>query len=77
MLLGFLSDTTLESCHKYVEIIRAIISLDKVLMIVKGEENFPNMSERLRGTIDIYWVIHDGGVMSLISFLVSPCVITI
>jgi hypothetical protein len=69
ILLGFLSDTSPESCDRYVEIIRSIIALNKVVMIVKGLSNFPNTNERQKGTIDVYWVIHDGGVLTLISHL--------
>lgn len=69
ILMGFLSDTGAESCDRYVGIIRSIISLDKVVMIIKGLSNFPSINERLHGTIDVYWVIHDGGVLTLISHL--------
>jgi hypothetical protein len=69
ILLGFLSDTSAESCERYVEIIRSIIALDKVVMIVKGLSNFPGTRDRQTGTIDVYWVIHDGGVLTLISHL--------
>jgi potassium/chloride transporter 4/5/6 len=69
ILLGFLSDTSPESCERYVEIVRSMIALNKVVMIVKGLSNFPGTSDRQTGTIDVYWVIHDGGVLTLITHL--------
>jgi hypothetical protein len=73
ILLGFLSGTSQESCDRYVEIVSSIIALDKVVMIVKGLSNFPGTGRRDRqtGTIDVYWVMHDGGVLSLISHLLQ------
>lgn len=69
ILIGFLSDKSPSSCDRYVDILRAIIALDKVVMIAKGLENFPDTRDQQTGTIDVYWVIHDGGILTLIAHL--------
>jgi len=41
------------------------------LMVVKGANNIPTSSEKLRGTIDIWWIVHDGGLLMLLPFLLK------
>lgn len=41
--------------------------MDKALVILKGDEKFP--SSKQKGTIDVYWVMHDGGILTLLSHL--------
>ncbi|KAJ3218425.1 hypothetical protein HK099_005078 [Clydaea vesicula] len=59
--IGFLSADSCknpQACERFIDIIRSISSLDKVLMIVKGVSNFPGYKEKQYGTIDVYWVCH-------------------
>ncbi|KAJ3385796.1 hypothetical protein HDU92_002848 [Lobulomyces angularis] len=70
--IGFLSADSCknpQACERFIDIIRSISSLDKVLMIVKGVSNFPGYKEKQYGTIDVYWVCHDGGILTLFSHL--------
>jgi potassium/chloride transporter 4/5/6 len=32
---------------------------------------FPASTERLTGSIDVYWVVHDGGLLMLLPFLLN------
>ena len=41
------------------------------LLVPRGIENFPHRSTRLSGTIDVWWVVHDGGMLILLSFLLQ------
>mmetsp|Transcript_69726 Transcript_69726/g.220759 ORF Transcript_69726/g.220759 Transcript_69726/m.220759 type:complete len:1075 (+) Transcript_69726:77-3301(+) len=41
----------------------------KALVLVKGIDNFPGRWERQSGTIDLYWIVRDGGIMLLFATL--------
>jgi len=41
------------------------------LLAVKGINQFPDTSEKLSGTIDIWWIVHDGGMLMLLPFLLK------
>ncbi|KAI9168133.1 hypothetical protein H9P43_007504 [Blastocladiella emersonii ATCC 22665] len=67
-----------EQVHEFVEIVRNVIALDKALLLVKGLTEFPLGSEvwsdaapRMSGTIDVYWIVHDGGMMALLPWLLK------
>ncbi len=44
-------------------------ALDMCLLIPKGIVDWPDKDERLIGTIDIWWILNDGGLLLLIGFL--------
>ena len=45
-------------------------AFEKAVVALKpGTEEFPTCSEPLKGTIDIWWVVHDGGLLLLLSHL--------
>ncbi|XP_076470476.1 solute carrier family 12 member 4-like [Babylonia areolata] len=39
------------------------------LQVVKGATVFPDNSARLEGTIDIWWIMHDGSMLIMLAFL--------
>ncbi|ESN90227.1 hypothetical protein HELRODRAFT_90889, partial [Helobdella robusta] len=41
------------------------------VLIVKGINQFPENGDRLGGTIDIWWVVHEGGLLMLLPFLLT------
>lgn len=41
------------------------------LLVPKGLSLFPEPSHRLSGTIDVWWIIHDGGLLLLLPFLLK------
>ncbi|KAM1561620.1 hypothetical protein ACFX1Z_004727 [Malus domestica] len=53
----------------FVEIINDCIIANKAVVIVKGLDEWPNEYQRQYGTIDLYWIVRDGGLMLLLSQL--------
>lgn len=41
------------------------------VIVPKNIDNFPDNKEIQDGTIDIWWIIHDGGLLFLIAFLLK------
>ncbi len=41
------------------------------VIVPKNLDNFPDNKEIQDGTIDIWWIIHDGGLLFLIAFLLK------
>uniref|UniRef100_A0A914WPA5 Solute carrier family 12 member 6 n=1 Tax=Plectus sambesii TaxID=2011161 RepID=A0A914WPA5_9BILA len=46
-------------------------AMDMCLIVAKGLADFPEPRDRLTGSIDVWWVLHDGGLLLLISFLLK------
>ncbi|XP_021634157.1 cation-chloride cotransporter 1 isoform X2 [Manihot esculenta] len=53
----------------FVTIINDCIIANKAVVIVKGLDEWPNAYQRQYGTIDLYWIVRDGGLMLLLSQL--------
>ncbi|KAM3259866.1 hypothetical protein ACQJBY_051263 [Aegilops geniculata] len=53
----------------FVSIINDCIIANKAVVIVKGLDEWPNEFQRQYGTIDLYWIVRDGGLMLLLSQL--------
>ncbi|XP_044496316.1 cation-chloride cotransporter 1 isoform X3 [Mangifera indica] len=53
----------------FVLIINDCIVANKAVVIVKGLDEWPNEYQRQYGTIDLYWIVRDGGLMLLLSQL--------
>ena len=34
-------------------------------------DSFPSNTERLEGNVDVWWIVHDGGLMILLLFLLK------
>uniref|UniRef100_A0A5S6QV31 Solute carrier family 12 member 6 n=1 Tax=Trichuris muris TaxID=70415 RepID=A0A5S6QV31_TRIMR len=60
---------SLGKAEKFVEIIRFTGTAKKALVVLKNSERFPDNSERITGNIDVWWILHDGGIMILLGFL--------
>ena len=41
------------------------------MIVTKNIDNFPDNKQIQEGTIDIWWIIHDGGLLFLIAFLLK------
>ena len=39
------------------------------MLVPKGINWFPSNEDRMKGHIDIWWVVHDGGLLMLLPFL--------
>ena len=51
--------------------LRVISKRHEALLVAKNLVTYPDNSERLEGTIDVWWVVHDGGMMILLVFLLT------
>lgn len=52
------------------ETVRETTTAHQALLVAKNVDNFPSNQERLaEGTIDVWWVVHDGGMLMLLPFL--------
>jgi len=52
---------------EFISVLRTALAEDKAVLAARGLSNFP--AEALHGTIDIWWMIHDGGFLILLSWL--------
>ncbi len=46
-------------------------TLDLCVIVPKRIEDFPEPNERLSGYIDVWWILQDGGLLILLSFLLN------
>lgn len=53
----------------FFSIINDCSTANKAVVIVKGLDEWPGEYERQIGTIDLYWIVRDGGLMLLLSQL--------
>eukprot|EP00931_Biecheleriopsis_adriatica_P058779 TRINITY_DN35076_c0_g1_i1.p1 TRINITY_DN35076_c0_g1~~TRINITY_DN35076_c0_g1_i1.p1 ORF type:complete len:1025 (+),score=157.76 TRINITY_DN35076_c0_g1_i1:47-3121(+) len=53
-----------------VQMIQISAIFQKVMMLTKGQ-SWPDFSDRVQGTIDIWWIVGDGGVLLLLPFLLK------
>jgi len=59
------------SSSAFLQIILMAAERKQALLVVKDAESFPDLDDRLEGTIDIWWIVHDGGMMILMMFLLN------
>lgn len=53
----------------FVNIINDCSTANKAVVIVKGLDEWPAEYEKQNATIDLYWIVRDGGLMLLLSQL--------
>ncbi|CAL9689151.1 unnamed protein product [Knipowitschia caucasica] len=59
-----------ESRKNFIETVRETTSAQQALLVAKNIDHFPDNSQRLKeGTIDVWWIVHDGGLLMLLPFL--------
>uniref|UniRef100_H3CTP3 Solute carrier family 12 member 7 n=1 Tax=Tetraodon nigroviridis TaxID=99883 RepID=H3CTP3_TETNG len=59
-----------QSWRNFTETVRETTTAHQALLVAKNVDNFPGNQERLaEGTIDVWWVVHDGGMLMLLPFL--------
>jgi len=59
--------------EEYMRTINGILNLDKAVILFKAGRDYPKNGSILskQGTIDIWWIVHDGGLLLLLPFLLS------
>ncbi|XP_031632483.1 solute carrier family 12 member 4 isoform X2 [Contarinia nasturtii] len=55
----------------FLETCRVCASSRMALVIPKGINFFPDSTEKIKGYIDIWWIVHDGGLLMLLPFLLK------
>lgn len=54
----------------FLETVRTVTSCHQhALLVPKGYESWPDSSDKMGGTIDVWWIVLDGGLLMLIPFL--------
>ncbi|KAL7753304.1 hypothetical protein RI367_001079 [Sorochytrium milnesiophthora] len=56
---------------EYVAALRNVIAFEKVVLLLKNVRAFPVDDDVQRGSIDIYWIVHDGGILTILPFLLK------
>nr|XP_020469031.1 solute carrier family 12 member 7-like isoform X2 [Monopterus albus] len=58
--------------RNFIETVRETTAAHLALLVAKNIDHFPANQERLKvGTIDVWWIVHDGGLLVLLPFLLS------
>eukprot|EP00985_Skeletonema_marinoi_P031013 scaffold35477_cov143-Skeletonema_marinoi.AAC.2 len=59
--------------ENYLRTINGILNLGKAVILFKSSPSYPQNGDIIpdRGTIDIWWIVHDGGLLLLLPFLLS------
>ncbi|XP_015232985.1 PREDICTED: solute carrier family 12 member 7-like [Cyprinodon variegatus] len=58
------------SWKNFIETVRETTAAHQALLVAKNVDSFPTNQDRLgEGTIDVWWVVHDGGMLMLLPFL--------
>ncbi|KAM4728483.1 solute carrier family 12 member 7-like [Anableps anableps] len=56
--------------RNFIETVRETTEAHQALLVAKNIDRFPDNQERLKeGTIDVWWIVHDGGLLMLLPFL--------
>ncbi|XP_026217433.1 solute carrier family 12 member 7 isoform X7 [Anabas testudineus] len=59
-----------QSWRNFTETVRETTAAHQALLVAKNVDSFPTNQDRLgEGTIDVWWVVHDGGMLMLLPFL--------
>lgn len=55
----------------FLQTVRNVTSNRMALLVPKGINFYPNSADKIGGCIDIWWVVHDGGLLMLLPFLLK------
>ncbi|XP_067002016.2 solute carrier family 12 member 4 isoform X2 [Anabrus simplex] len=55
----------------FLQTVRNVAAARMALLVPKGINFFPDSSEKVVGNIDIWWIVHDGGLLMLLPFLLK------
>lgn len=57
--------------HQFIETMRTVQASQNALLVVKGIDSWPESCDKLGGYIDIWWIVHDGGLLMLLPHLLK------
>ncbi|KAJ8950397.1 hypothetical protein NQ314_007937 [Rhamnusium bicolor] len=55
----------------FLETVRNVTAARMALLVPKGINFFPDSTDKVVGNIDIWWIVHDGGLLMLLPFLLK------
>ncbi|GAB6021396.1 hypothetical protein CHUAL_004003 [Chamberlinius hualienensis] len=55
----------------FLETIRNVSAAKIALLVPKGIAFYPDSNEKVHGNIDVWWIVHDGGMLMLLPFLLK------
>jgi potassium/chloride transporter 4/5/6 len=58
-----------EAAKVLVETVCECTAAEKAVLLCLGLEAFPSSDERVEGFVDVWWVVHDGGLLLMIAHL--------
>uniref|UniRef100_A0A671SEP2 Solute carrier family 12 member 5a n=1 Tax=Sinocyclocheilus anshuiensis TaxID=1608454 RepID=A0A671SEP2_9TELE len=59
-----------QSWRNFIELVRETTAASEALLVPKNVSAFPSNGERFtEGHIDVWWIVHDGGMLMLLPFL--------
>ncbi len=62
-------DTSTLIHHPITDAVRVASARELAILVPKGINWFPSNVDQMKGSIDIWWVVHDGGLLMLLPFL--------
>jgi len=60
-----------DSWRIFVDTIRNTAAAKMALLVPKGIQRCPDSGDKVKGNIDIWWIVHDGGLLMLLPFLLK------
>ena len=60
-----------DSWRVFVDTVRNTAAAKMALLVPKGIRRFPDSGDKVKGNIDIWWIVHDGGLLMLLPFLLK------
>ncbi|KAH9102875.1 hypothetical protein LEN26_015438 [Aphanomyces euteiches] len=60
-----------KDAEPYVDMLHEIINCKKALLVLQHMHLLPTNEEKKRGNIDVWWVLHDGGLLLLMPYLLK------
>lgn len=55
----------------FIQAVKTVAASNMALIVPKGINFFPDSTEKVVGNIDIWWIVHDGGLLMLVPFLLK------
>lgn len=68
---GWRQDEGKRSWQAFLQTVRTISASRMALLVPKGINFFPDTASKIGGNIDVWWVVHDGGLLMLLPFLLK------
>ncbi|XP_034654488.1 solute carrier family 12 member 6 isoform X1 [Drosophila subobscura] len=59
------------SWRTFIQTVRTVAACHMALMVPKGINFYPESNHKIGGNIDIWWIVHDGGLLMLLPFLLK------